>query len=387
MAAKRDYYEVLGISKSASAEEIKKAFRKKAMEFHPDRNKSHDAEAKFKEVNEAYEVLSDPQKKQIYDQYGHEGLNQQGGGGQAGGFEDIFKSFFGGNGQNVKFSFGDDDDEDNLFSKMFGGGRGKSRNRNSTAEKNIEVQMSLNVCEIAKGVNKEFEIPIKKNCPHCHGTGAETKDDIKHCTYCHGSGKITKQVQTPFGYSRFEEVCPHCNGRGKMITKHCTHCHGKGFVEEKRKINVDIPAGIQNGSIIRVSGSGLETPYGTGDLLIHIYIQPSKYFEIHGETLYVKVIIDPLTAICGGEVDIPTPYGVIRHEIKPGTGNSQQIKITGYGVNKKKGIFGGKQDLIAIIIYGNPSEYSKQELDEMKKVNNKANESVEEYLKSIKKEI
>jgi len=385
--SKRDYYEVLGINKNATESEIKVAFRKKAMEFHPDRNKSPDAEAKFKEVNEAYEVLSDPKKKQMYDQYGHNAFNgQQGGygGGQGGGgFEDIFSQFFGGQGGG-----GEGDDLGDIFSQFFGGSRRSTSGRYSNRiNKNIEVQINISVCEAAKGVVKKISYEYKTNCPHCHGTGAQNPNDIKTCPQCHGRGKVIQEVNTPFGRQRYEQTCSHCHGRGKIITEACSHCHGRGYVTSKNEQEINIPAGIENGSIFKVGGGGNQTPSGTGDLLIHIYIEKSRWFELHGDDLYVKVIIDPLTAICGGTIDVPTPYGIIKHELKPGTQQEERIKIPGYGVNKKKGFFGGRCDLIAVIIFANPSKYSKDELEKLKSVNNKVNNNVEEFIAKVKKEI
>ncbi|MDR1850610.1 MAG: molecular chaperone DnaJ [Mycoplasmataceae bacterium] len=393
MANKRDYYEVLGISKNASSDEIKRAFRKKAMEYHPDRNKAPDAETKFKEVNEANEILSDPQKRQMYDQYGHAGVNgQQGFGGQGGGFDDIFSQFFKqGNGQNVKFSFGGDEEEDgglgDIFGSIFGGGQRRKQTRTKKVSKDIEVQLDINFSDMVKGGNKAFNYKVKNNCPHCHGTGAETPNDIKTCDECHGSGVVNVRQRTPFGVIESQTTCPKCGGRGKIITRRCHVCNGSGYVENIEKIEVNIPAGIDNGAIIRVSGRGHKTYEGAGDLLIHIYIKPSSIFERKGNTIFVKVLVDPLTAILGGEITVPTPYGLKEVTIKPQTGNGDHIVISGAGLNIKKGVFGGKGDLEAIIIYAKPSNYSKAEIEKMNEFKNKTNSDVESYLKKIKAEI
>jgi molecular chaperone DnaJ len=394
MATKRDYYEVLGISKSATADDIKRAFRKKAMEFHPDRNKAPDAEAKFKEVNEAYETLSDPQKRQQYDHYGHAGSGSSAGFGGAGGFEDIFKNFFNqgrSRSNSDDFVEADEDEEEDFFNNLFGTGRSRRsstrRTRDPYADRNVEVEMEISFVDMLRGAEKHFNYPYTKVCPHCHGTGAETPSDIKTCSRCNGTGVINIRQQTPFGVMQSQSVCPDCKGKGKIITKKCHECHGSGKVSANGYIEMMIPPGIDNGAIIRINGKGND--YGTvkGDLLVHVYIKKSSIFERKGTKIYCKVIVDPLIAIMGGKIDVPTPYGFRQVELKPGTTNEEIITLTNAGINTKKGIFTSKGDLHVIIIYGKPSHYNKSDLDKLRSVSDTVNSEVEQYLKKAKSEI
>ncbi|MDR2636436.1 MAG: molecular chaperone DnaJ [Mycoplasmataceae bacterium] len=384
MANKRDYYEVLGISKNASQDDIKRAFRKKAMEYHPDRNKAADAEAKFKEVNEAYEVLSDQQKRQQYDQFGHAGVNeQQGFGQQGGGFEDIFKSFFGGGQQGGGFSFNEDD----LFGSFFGGRQQSRRSRKNSINRDIEIQITISFAEMARGTNKKFAYAYKKECPHCHGSGAETPKDIKTCPECNGSGIVLVRQQTPFGTIQSQTTCPRCKGTGKIITKKCHQCNGAGYIEDKRECDLPIPPGIENGSVIQVTGMGNQINNGTGNLLVHVMIAKSNIFDRRGNKIYVKVIVNPLTAIVGGTIDVPTPYGIKQVELKPQTKNEELITIPNMGINSKKNMFSSKDDLIAIIIYGKPPHYNKDDLEKLRSLQNIKDGEIDSYLKRAKSEI
>ncbi|MDR2821497.1 MAG: molecular chaperone DnaJ [Mycoplasmataceae bacterium] len=380
MASKRDYYEVLGISKSASADEVKKAFRKKAMEFHPDRNKAADAEAKFKEINEAYEVLGDSAKRQRYDQFGHAGVNEQsggfGGGGQAGGFEDIFKSFFGGGG-------GED-----IFSSFFGGGaRQSSRGGSKEPEKNIDAQLEISFADMVRGGKQTITYQFKKNCPHCHGTGAEHPSDMQTCPQCHGSGRVSIRQNTPFGVIQQQAACPHCHGTGKIIKEKCHQCRGAGFIAQSKNLEINIPAGINNGDTITFSGHGNETPYGAGDLILHFYVKKSSIFDRKGNKIFVKVIVDPIIAIAGGTITVPTPYGFKQVELKPGTGNEELVSIPDAGINFKKNLFSSRGELVAIIIYAKPTRYNKNEVERLKDLTKLENAEVNSYLKKVKSEI
>jgi molecular chaperone DnaJ len=379
MATKRDYYEVLGIAKSASADDIKRAFRKKAMEFHPDRNKAPDAEAKFKEINEAYEVLGDSSKRQNYDQFGHAGVNGQNAGfsgGQAGGFEDIFKSFFGGDG-------GGED----IFSSFFGGGRPSSRKTTKEVEKNIEAQIEISFADMIRGGKQTITYQCKQNCPHCHGTGAEHPYDIQTCPQCHGTGRVTIRQNTPFGVIQQQAACPHCHGTGKIIKEKCHQCHGNGFITKSTNLEIVIPAGINNGDTITFSGHGNETSYGKGDLILHFYLKKSAIFDRKGNKIYVKVIVDPIVAIAGGVITVPTPYGFKQVELKAGTGNEELVSIPDSGINFKKGLFSSRGELVAIIIYAKPTRYNKNEVDKLKDLTKLENDEVNSYLKKVKSEI
>ena len=233
---KRDYYEVLGVAKTATNDEIKRAFRKLAMKYHPDRNKEPGAEQKFKEINEAYQVLTDPQKKQMYDQFGFEGLNQGAGG--AGGFSGDFSDFFsafGGNGGNVHFSFGGDGDDNpfgDIFGNIFGGGSRKAKRKSNQPNPDIEAQLTISFLESILGCSKTFDIKIKKTCKECNGTGAgDHGKDIKTCEHCHGTGYVVTQKRSFLGMVQSRSTCSHCHGTGKIIGSKCPKCNGVGYIE------------------------------------------------------------------------------------------------------------------------------------------------------------
>ncbi|GMO14877.1 MAG: J domain-containing protein [Mycoplasmoidaceae bacterium] len=386
MATKKDYYEILEITKSASADEIKRAFRKKAMEFHPDRNKSPDAESKFKEVNEAYEVLGDPDKKSRYDQYGHAGVNEQsgfggGGGGFSGNFADIFSSFFNQGG-------GSDDDEDegqDIFSQLFGGGRRKATR--SSDMKDINAQVQISFVDMVKGGKHKIKYECKENCSHCHGSGAENPKNVETCKNCHGTGTTRVKMRTPFGMMEQQGICPHCHGTGKVVSVKCHKCHGAGFTATTKEVEINIPAGVENGNLIRVGGYGNKTANGTGDLILRVMVNRSSVFERSGNKVIVKVLVDPIIAICGGKIKVPTPYGIKDVEIKPGTENGEQVIVSGSGICIKKNLFSSKEDLIAVIIYAKPTKYSKSDLDKLKDLAAQKNSEVEAYLKKVTNEI
>jgi molecular chaperone DnaJ len=292
MTNKRDYYEVLGINKNASEDEIKKAFRTKAMQFHPDRNKSPDAEKNFKEVNEAYDVLKDSQKRASYDRYGHNGPSQNNGGSQ-GGFD-------------FSDAFGQDIDLGDIFGQMFGGGRGRSSSTSKKESVDIDAQLNISFVEMCKGVSKNFNMNIKKECPHCHGTGSED-GSYTSCSQCHGTGKIYQKINTPFGMIQNQQTCPYCGGSGRIIKNKCKQCHGTGSVTINKSYSIDIPSGIEHGGTIRVSGGGNTINGRTGDLIIHVMVNKSRIFERKGNRIIARVLIDPLTAIIGGIIKVPTP--------------------------------------------------------------------------------
>jgi molecular chaperone DnaJ len=383
MAKKRDYYEVLGINKNATPDEIKKAFRKLAMQYHPDRNKAPDAEDKFKEINEANEVLSDPQRRQQYDQFGHEAANGQAG--AAGGFGDMFNQFFRQGGGRTQFSFGEDSDIGDIFSQFFGGGGSKRTNKKQDIEKDIELQLNISTIESITGTNKTFKYQVKKVCPHCHGTGAETPQDIKTCPECHGTGKINVQHRTMFGMMQSQQTCPHCHGTGKIITKKCHVCNGNKYLVKEEETTVEIPAGIATGDMIKIPNYGNETLSGKGNLIIHILVNPSKIFVREGNYVYTKVLVDPLLAIVGGDIKIPTPYGVKEIKLKSNTANGEEITVGGFGINNNKKL-STKGDLIVKIVYAKPNKYNKDELNKIKDLI-KENDDVKQYESIFTKEI
>jgi len=315
---KRDYYEVLGVDKSASADEIKKAFRKKAMQYHPDRNPDNkEAEEKFKEVNEAYEILSDPDKKSKYDRFGFAGVdpNAQGGfGGGFGGFEDIFGDIFG------------------SFSGGFGGG---SRRRNGPRKgADIQTRIVLTFEEAAFGAKKEIRITRNEKCPDCGGTGAEKGTEKKTCPDCGGSGRINKTVNTPFGQMNSQTTCPKCGGTGQIIETPCKKCSGKGVVRKEVKLSLDIPAGVDSGSYIPLRGQGEAGSNGgpNGDVIVIIQVKPHKVFSREGQDLFLEFPITYPQAALGSTITVPTLSEKISYKVPAGTQNGTTFRLKGKGI-------------------------------------------------------
>lgn len=328
MAEKRDYYEVLGVSKTATPDEIKKAYRKLAMKYHPDVNKDPGAEDKFKEINEAYEVLSDEQKRQTYDQFGHAGMDGAfGQGGFQGGFTDfgdlgdIFGSFFGGGS-----GFGG-----------FGGGR---RASNSPRPGNDRyMQMRINFMDSIFGKTETITLEFDETCSHCHGSGAENPSDVQTCSTCHGSGYVMSQQRTPFGVIQQQAVCPECHGTGKKVTKACHACHGKGYEHKRKKIDIKIPAGIQSGQQVRIPGKGERGTNGgpNGDLYIEIKVNPHETFTRNGNDIYIKIPISSIDATIGCTIQVPTVYGDVDLKIPEGTQPNTKFRLKGKGVEARNG--------------------------------------------------
>ncbi len=391
--SKRDYYEVLGLSKNANEQDIKRAFRKLAMQYHPDRNKAPDAEARFKEINEAYAVLSDPQKRRTYDQFGHEGLNQQGFTG--GNPFDIFNEFFGGQG-GMKFSFGGDGgiDIDDIFGGIFGGGRRTKTRRQSTIPYELNIQTAINIdfLDSVLGCKREVTIKTKNTCDECNGTGVSKEAGAEEtCSHCHGSGVVVQRRQTPFGIMQSQSTCPYCNGTGKIIKKPCRKCKGKKYVEQLKTYELEIDPGIENGQIVKINGKGNSYKNYSGDLYVQINVSNSRIFKKQGNKLYTQVLVDPLLAITGGKVQVPTPYGFKTINLDAGTPNLTEIELDNAGIkNAKKKMFGRENGLlIAIIKYAKPNKYSKADMDALKKVCEATNENVEvkKYYDTAKREV
>lgn len=366
--AKRDYYEVLGLSKSASDDEIKKAYRKLAKKYHPDINKAKDAEEKFKEINEAYEVLSDPNKKQVYDAYGFDGLegNMNGGfsGFSSGGFEDlsdIFSSFMGGG-----------------FS---GFGSRSTRSSGPSQGENRYLQMTIDFLEAVKGVKKTINISVDRKCEKCDGTGAKSKSDIETCPTCNGTGKVTRQQRTMFGMMQSVGVCPDCNGNGKKVKNKCPYCNGRGYVTKNEQVDVTIPAGISNGQQIRVSGYGERGENGgpNGDLYIEINVRPHSHFKREGDDIYIEVPISAVDATLGCKIDVPTCNGEVSLTVPSGSQPGQKLRLKGYGAKSLRGSSTGDQYVILKVTI--PTKLSKEEKELYKKLQN-TKESVFEKFKN-----
>ncbi len=385
----RDYYEVLGVDKSATEQDIKRAFRKKAMEYHPDRNKAPDAEEKFKEIANAYEVLSDPEKRKQYDMYGEQAFSQSGFGGnpfQGASIKDIFEQFFGGG-----FSFGEDEDDDEGgffggFSKMFGGFGGSSRKSSG----DIRIALEISFIQAVVGGSQQVSYKYKKRCSECNGSGATNEPGSKAtCAQCSGKGRTVQEVRTPFGVMASEKVCSSCNGNGEQILKKCHHCKGQKYIEAVETFDVDIIPGISSETTMVFENRGNETTNGRGRLFVTFYVKESQIFERDDDsnTVYVKVLVDPIMAIVGGEVQVPTPYGIETIKIPANTSPGDKITIRGKGINSSNKIFKTKGDLIAVVYLTKPRRYSHDEINTLKKLVNSNNDELAKYITKAEREI
>ncbi|RUA05726.1 MAG: molecular chaperone DnaJ [Gammaproteobacteria bacterium] len=340
--AERDYYEVLGVTKGTDAKAIKKAYKRLAMKHHPDRNKDNKAaaETKFKEIQKAYSILSDEQKRQAYDQFGHAGVD-----GSAGG-----NPFGGGGGGFSGGGFGD------IFGDIFGGGRQQQQsNRGSDLRYDLEVSLK----EAAEGKTVQIRIPKNEKCDTCDGTGAKPGTSAKTCGTCHGQGQVHMR-QGPF---QVQQPCPQCKGAGQVISSPCGDCHGKGVVRRQKTLSVKIPAGVDNGNRIRVTGEGEAGMRGapSGDLYVEIHVTPHNIFERHGNDLYCSVPIDFSTAALGGSVEVPTLTGKLKLKIPEGTQTGRQFRLKNKGVKVLQGH--GTGDLICQVQIETPVNLNKKQKD------------------------
>lgn len=322
---KRDYYEVLGIGKNASPDEIKKAFRKAAIEHHPDRGGD---EAKFKEVNEAYEVLKDDKKRQRYDQFGHAGVGGNGA-------SDPFGGFSGSHGQNVNFDFGDLGFGD-IFSSFFGGGQ--QRSTRSRRGRDVETEMVITFEDAIFGTEVELNMVMDVPCKHCKGTTVEPGHDLKTCATCKGSGQVMHVARTIFGNIQQATVCPTCQGTGKVPEKECTVCKGKGTEHKNEEVTLKVPAGIDDGATIRLREHGEAIAHGPrGDLYVNIKVKPHKKFTREGDLVLSEQIVSVTDAALGAEIDVQTVDGPIRMKIPAGTQGGTDFKLSGHGVPHLRG--------------------------------------------------
>ncbi len=318
--SKRDYYEVLGISKGASADEIKKAFRTQAVKHHPDQGGD---EEKFKELNEAHEVLSNPEKKQRYDQFGHAGVG--GGAGGAGGFPG------GGGFEGFNFDFGDGGLGD-ILGSFFGGGAGGGRSR-AERGRDVEVALEMTFEEAVFGVEREVSIDMQDVCDHCKGSRAEPGHDAKTCDTCNGSGQETRAMRTPFGNIQQRVVCQTCRGEGSTPDKECTVCRGSGTKRKSKDVKLKIPAGIEDGAVIRLRSYGEKTRKGdAGDLYVHIRVKAHKHFTREGDLILSDENISMVEAALGTEIDVQTVDGKVKMKIPAGTQTGTDFKLSGHGV-------------------------------------------------------
>ena len=339
--SKRDYYEVLGVSKTATDDEIKKAYRKMALKYHPDKNPDDkEAEEKFKEAAEAYDVLSNADKRARYDQFGHSMGGQQGFGGFGGGgfsMEDIFSQFgdiFGGR-----------------FSGQWGGatgGRGRRVNRGS----DLRIKVKLTLEEIAKGASKTLKIPTLVKCEHCEGTGAKEGKSFSTCSTCNGTGTVIHTQNTFLGPMQSTSTCPSCNGEGKIITEKCSHCNGEGVNRQETTVSFNIPAGVADGMILTVRGKGNAPRRGgvNGDLLVVIEEVAHPDLIRDGNDVIYNLMLDIPTATLGGSVEVPTITGKARVKIAPGTQPGKVLRLRGKGLPSTEG-YGTGDELINIMVY------------------------------------
>ena len=351
---KRDYYEVLGITKGASEDEIKKAYKKMARKYHPDLNPGDkEAEEKFKEVNEAYEVLSDPDKKARYDQYGHAGVDPNFGAGGAG---------FDGS-----FDFGDLGD---IFGSFFGGGFGGGRRTNPNAPQRGEsIRMSLAISfeEAAFGCEKEVTVDRMEQCGACHGSGCAPGTSPEVCPDCHGSGQVQVRRQTPMGVFASTSPCPKCGGKGQIIHQPCKDCHGTGSARKRKTIQASIPAGIDNGQTISIRGQGNAGKNGgpAGDLLITITIRPHELFRREGTSVLCEAPITFAQAVLGAELVIPTIDGKVKYDLPEGTQSGTTFRLKGKGIPSINGH--GRGDQYVTVYIETPRNLNKEQKEALRK--------------------
>ncbi|MEN5179586.1 molecular chaperone DnaJ [Comamonas testosteroni] len=349
--SKRDYYEVLGVTKTSTEVEIKTAYRKLAMKYHPDRNqgeKAKEAEEKFKECKEAYEMLSDSQKRAAYDQYGHAGVDPSMRGGMGG-------EGFGGFAE----AFGD------IFGDMFGSGGGRRGGGPQVYRGNdLSYAMDITLEEAANGKNAQIKIPSWDECDTCHGSGAKPGTQVKTCSTCHGSGT----VQMRQGFFAVQQACPHCRGTGKVIPEPCLACHGQGRIKSQKTLEVNIPAGIDDGMRIRSAGNGEPGQNGgpPGDLYIEIRVRKHEVFERDGDDLHCEVPVSMVTAALGGEIEVPTLGGKAAIDIPEGTQTGKQFRLRGKGIKGVRASYPG--DLYVHIVVETPvklTEHQRKLLKEL----------------------
>ncbi|KXG43169.1 molecular chaperone DnaJ [Tepidibacillus infernus] len=362
--SKRDYYEVLGVSKNASNEEIKKAYRKLARQYHPDVNKSPDAETKFKEVKEAYDVLSDAQKRSRYDQFGHEDPTAGFGGSGFGGAD-----------------FGDFGD---IFDMFFGGGGRRTRNPNAPRRgADLQYSMTLEFKEAVFGKETDITIPREEQCDTCHGTGAKPGTKIETCSVCKGTGQQEVVQNTPFGRIVNRRVCNACHGQGKIITEKCTDCHGSGRVKKRKTIHVKVPAGVDDGSQLRVSGEGEPGVNGgpSGDLFIVLHVKAHDFFERDGDDIYCEVPITFTQAALGDEIEVPTLDGRVKLKIPEGTQTGTNFRLRGKGVPRLR--YSGRGDQHVKVVVVTPTKLTTEQKDLLRQLGNLSGEETHEQQKSF----
>ena len=374
--AEKDYYKILGVDKNASKENIKKAYKKLAKKYHPDLNKDNpEAEAKFKEINEAASVLGDDQKRQQYDQFGSEGMKYGGQGAGQG---------FGG----FNFSGSSDFDFDSIFDSFFGGGYGGRRSRRVRRGNDLQYQVSISLEEVATGVEKKINIKKKDLCSKCNGLGGT---GVKTCPTCHGSGVVTSVKRTPFGAFQTQTTCPTCGGSGETVEHSCSKCGGKGWEYREKTVSVSIPEGVEDGMRLRLAGEGEAGGPGTemGDLYIIVHVKPHEYFERDGMDIHFELPISFSQAVLGDSVEVPTIGGKAKLKIPPGTQPGTVLRMKGEGLPHYRRYGVGNQYVHVNVEV--PTKLTKKqksllkEFDESFKLKKKTYEKILEAIQSSRK--
>lgn len=346
--AKADYYDLLGVKKDASPDEIKKAFRRAAIEHHPDRGGD---EEKFKEINEAYEVLKDTDKRKRYDQFGHAGV----GGSSEGG--NPFGGGFGGQSQN--FDFGDLGLGD-IFNSFFGGGGGQSRQQRQARGRDVEASVEITFDQAVFGTEVDLDLQLEDTCEHCKGTTVESGYELKTCDRCNGSGQIVSVTRTVFGNIQQATVCPKCHGTGKIPEKVCSVCKGKGTQSKRQTIHLKIPAGIDDGATIRLREHGEAIANGPkGDLYVNVRVKPHKKFTREGDLILSEEHVGMIDAALGTDIEVETVDGLVRMKVPAGTQSGSDFKLSNHGVSHLRG--GGRGAHIVTIIVDTPTKLSRQQ--------------------------
>lgn len=376
MSTKRDYYEILGVDKNADAQALKKAYRKLAMQYHPDRNPDNkEAEEKFKEINEAYEVLSDEDKRRTYDQFGHEGVNGQGGfggqgfGGQGfGGFEDIFGDMFG---------------------DIFGGGFSGGRPRRRGPERGADIRHSINITfeEAAFGKKTSIKINRSEECSECNGSGAKPGTSKKTCPTCNGAGEVRTVQRTPFGNIASSRTCSTCEGEGEVVESPCPKCSGKGSTRKVKTIEVDIPAGIDDGQMIKLSGQGEIGSKGgpRGDLYLIVNVAPHPLFTREGNDIHFEMPITFVQAALGDEIEVPTLDGKVKYKVPEGTQTGTVFRLREKGIPRLRGNSRGDQYVKVVVDV--PKKLNESQKDILREFAKECGEEVHERQNSFGKKI
>lgn len=376
MPSKRDYYEVLGVSKTASKDEIKSAYRKLAKQYHPDINKEPGAEEKFKEVQEAYDVLYDDNKRATYDQFGHAAFDQNGGQGGFGGGFSGFNGF-------------QDVDLGDIFGSFFGGGRRTRRGPTGPVRGNDAfMRVRINFMDAINGTTITIPLDIDEQCEKCHGTGAKSPNDIETCPDCKGTGTVRTRQQTLFGTMESQTTCPHCGGTGKIVKNKCDECNGKGYKHVHNNVDVKVPAGINEGQQIRIAGKGERGLNGgeNGDLIIEVAIKGHQSFERDGDNIHIEIPISMVDAALGTTVTVPTVYGEVDVKIPSGTQSGQILKVRGKGVkNVRSGVYGDQYIHVKVVTPTTMNKEQKALLEKYRELDNKSETIFEKFKRMFKK--